>query len=179
MPIPEAPMREEAGGLTPAGPGWFAVNVAEALAQHHQVAGSYVRFENRQEWPFEQFGINIHVLQPGEPNAKYHGENAQEDFLILAGECLLLIEGEERLLRQWDFVHCPPGTHHVFVGAGHGPCAILMVGARPAEEILEYPASELAAKYGAAAPEPTDSAEKAYSDWPSEMTPGRIEWPIR
>ena len=80
-----------------------------------------------------QLGFNIGVLAPGQPSCMYHGEDEQEDFLVLAGECLLLIEGEERLLRQWDFVHCPPWTEHVFVGAGDGPCALLAVGTRSGE----------------------------------------------
>ena len=86
--------------------------------------------------PPSPIGINIQVLQPGEPNCMYHGETGQEDFLVLSGECLLLIEGEERPLKQWDFVHSPPWTEHVFVGAGDGPCVILMVGARPENEEL-------------------------------------------
>src|SRR5438094_7530339 len=151
--MPEAPLREESGGLTPDGPGWFIVNVAAALAEHHPVAGSYVRFDNSVH-KFEHYGINIHVVQPGQPNAKYHGEQAQESFLVLFGECILLVEGQERRMRQWDFFHCPPGVRHVLVGAGRGPCAILMAGARNVEDIIEYPASELAERYGAAAPEP-------------------------
>ena len=175
---PEAALEEVAGGLQPAGPGWFIVNVADALAQHHATAGKYVRFENGDAAPFEHFGINIHVLNPGEPNAKYHAENAQEAFLVLEGECTLIVEGEERTLRKWDFFHAAPMTRHVFVGAGDGPCAILMVGTRMGDdEVLEYPASELAAKYGAEAPEPTSDAAEAYSDWNREFTPGRLGWP--
>ncbi len=109
--------------------------------------GSDCRFESR-EFPFPQVGIKIRVLEPGQPNGIYHSENQQEDFLVLSGECRLLVEGEERLLRPWDFVHCPPGTHHIFV-AGDRPCVILMVGARLEHEELHYPVSELAARYGA------------------------------
>jgi uncharacterized cupin superfamily protein len=172
-------MREEAGGgLVPDGPGWFIVNIADARAFHHEVAGSYVPFNTR-EHPFPHIGINIHVLQPGEPNAKYHRENQQEGALVLSGECTLLVEGEERTLRAWDFFHCAPETDHVFIGAGNDPCAILMVGARlpEEEEKLYYPASELAQKYGAAAPEPTSDPDEAYSDWPEDFTPGKLDWP--
>src|SRR5690349_18329817 len=95
---------------------------------------------------FEQLGINIQVLEPGQPNCLYHRENAQEDFLVLFGECLVLIEGEELRLRAWDFVHSPAGTDHVFVGAGDGPCGILMVGFRPETEELFYPAAEVAGR---------------------------------
>ena len=29
---------------------------------------------------------------------------------VVSGEAALVVEGEERHLRAWDFVHCPPGT---------------------------------------------------------------------
>ena len=157
-------------------PNWFVINVADAPALSHEVGGTYVRFE-RPDDRFPEFGINIHLLQPGEPNAKYHAEDAQEDFLVLSGECLAIIEGEERRLRAWDFVHCPAGTEHVFVGAGEGPCAVLMVGARGEGKTARYPVNELAAKYGASAPAPTDVPAEAYSDWSNELTPTRLDWP--
>ena len=69
-------------------------------------------------------------MQPGQASALYHREANQEDFLVLAGECMLLIEGEERPLKAWDFVHCPSMTEHIFVGAGDGPCVVFMAGAR-------------------------------------------------
>jgi uncharacterized cupin superfamily protein len=153
-------------------PDWFVVNVADAQAYRHNVAGTYVGFEDRED-RFPDFGINIHVLEPGQPNGKYHSENVQEDFLVLSGECLAIIEGEEHRLKAWDFLHCPAGTEHIFVGAGDGPCAILMAGARPNR--AQYAANELAERYGAAAPEPTDDARVAYSDWDSEFEPTRLE----
>jgi uncharacterized cupin superfamily protein len=114
--------------------------------------GSGVWTDLEQDEGFEDYGINVHVIQPGQPNAMYHAENRQEDFLVLHGECIAIIEDVEHHLRTWDFVHCPRGTRHVFVGAGDGPCAILMVGARPSD--AEYPPSEVAARYGAAAADP-------------------------
>ena len=94
-----------------------------------QPSGSKCNFES-QKFEFPQFGIRLHVLQPGEPNSLYHSESQQEAFLVLSGECRLLVEGVERLLRPWDFFHSPAGTEHIFVGAGDGPCVILMAGAR-------------------------------------------------
>jgi uncharacterized cupin superfamily protein len=155
----------------------FVVNVAEARALAHPVAGTYVPFEPPGE-RFPEFGINIHVLEPGQPNGKYHSENAQEDFLVLSGECLLILEGKEQRLRAWDFVHCPAQTEHIFVGAGDGPCAILMVGSRPSREELDYPPNELAARYGASVGERTSSAKQAYADWSSELTETRLDWPL-
>ena len=92
---------------------------------------------------------------------------------MLAGECKLLVEGEERLLRAWDFFHCPAGTEHVFVGAGDGPCAILMTGVRTEDEKLLYPVSELAARYGASVEQETPDAEEAYAG----QGPWRLERP--
>ena len=157
-------------------PKWFVVNVADAPAVRHEQAGTWTAFENP-EAPFSDFGINIHVLQQGQPNSKYHAETAQEDFLVLLGECLAIIEGEERPLRAWDFVHCPAGTEHVFVGAGEGPCAILMVGVRGPDVTAHYHVNELAARYGASARASTSSGAEAYADWGGESTEGRLDWP--
>lgn len=89
-----------------------------------------------------------------------------------------MVEEEERRLKPWDFVHCAPGTHHIFVGAGDGPCAILMVGARGEGKKLHYPPSEVAARHGAAAPEETDSPHEAYREWPRDYARVRSSWPL-
>ena len=157
---------------------WFIVNVADAPALRHAQGGAYVRFEPPEE-RFPHVGVNIHILAPGEPACKYHREDAQEDFLVLSGECLVIIDDEERHLRAWDFVHCPPGTDHVFVGAGDGPCAILMVGARGADFGVHYPVNDRAARFGASVAAPTDSPGEAYADWSGEFTPTRLDWPPR
>ena len=142
--------------------------------------GSGCGFESR-EHPFSELGINLSVVEPGESNCLYHSESQQEDFLVLAGECTLLVDGEERPLRQWDFVHCPAGVEHVFVGAGDGPCVILMTGARSEDEKLFYPKSELAARYGASAEEETPDPKQAYAPFerPERRRPAywdRLPW---
>ena len=159
---------------------WFVVNVRDGQWRTHDAFGSSVRFEDP-EHRFEQLGINIRVLEPGKPNCLYHRESLQEDFLVLAGECLLLVDGEERKLKPWDFVHMPPGVDHVFVGAGEGPSVVLMVGARSEDEELFYPVSELAQRYGASAEEGTSKPEEAYArfDPPREERPtswGSLPW---
>ena len=159
----EARLEQTENGVVPKGEGWYVVNARESRWWHHDAFGSAVTFEGDSR--FEEFGINIQLLQPGEPNCMYHGENAQEDFLVLSGECLLLVEGEERPLKQWDFFHAPPWTEHVFVGAGDGPCAILMVGARPDPEELLYPVAEVARRYNASVEKETPSAEEAYASY--------------
>jgi len=151
----------EGGGQVPEGDGWFVLNARDARWWHHDTFGSSVTFEGDAHFP--QFGINIQVLEPGQPNCMYHGENGQEDFLVLSGECLLLVNGEERPLKQWDFVHSPAWTEHVFVGAGDGPCAILMVGMRPEHEELRYPAVDVARKHDAGVEHETSSGDEAYA----------------
>jgi uncharacterized cupin superfamily protein len=162
--IPEAPLRRTDNGLVPEGAGWFVVNGREALWKEGAF-GAYTRFEG--DARFEQIGINIGVLQPGQAACMYHGEVDQEDFLVLSGECLLLIEGEERPLRAWDFVHCPPWTEHVFVGAGNGPCAILAVGGRSGTDVV-YPRAEVALRHGAGVEEETTSGAEAYARFPDD-----------
>jgi uncharacterized cupin superfamily protein len=160
----EARLTQTENGLVPESDGWFVLNARDAPWWHHDTFGPSTVFES-EAVRFPQFGINIQVLQPGQPNCMYHGENAQENFLVLAGECLLLIDGEERPLKQWDFVHSPPWTEHVFVGAGSGPCAILMVGARPEHEELLYPVSEVARKHNAGVEQEATSGREAYAPY--------------
>jgi uncharacterized cupin superfamily protein len=153
------------------------VNVADAPAMQHEVAGVSIRLIDEQD--VTEIGVNIRVLQPGQPNGKYHAENVQEDFLVLAGEVLAILDGEERTLRAWDFVHCPPGVAHVFVGAGDGPSAVLMLGARSDGKEYRYPVSELAARFGASTPAETADPREAYADWKPEFRPVDIAWPLR
>src|SRR5262245_47519339 len=139
--MPEAPLRDF-GGLAPAGDGWFVVNVRDAQwltsqSGEKKASGAECVFESHDR-PFPQLALRLHVLEPAEPNGLYHAETVQEDFVVLSGSCRLLVEGQERLLRPWDFVHCPAGTEHIFVGAGDGPCAILMVGARSDDQEVRY-----------------------------------------
>ena len=154
---------------------WFVVNVRDARWRKHETFGASCRFEDP-EAQFPQLGVNLRVLRPGQPNCLYHAESLQEDFLVLAGEWLLLADGEERRLEAWDFVHCPPGTEHVFVGAGDGPCVILMAGARDPDEQLLYPVSELARRYGASAERETSSPEEAYASFPPPKDERPEDW---
>ena len=172
--IPEAPLRKADGGLVPEGDGWFVVNAREARWREGDF-GAYTRFQG--DAGFTQIGINIGVLQPGQPSCMYHREDNQEDFLVLHGECILILEGEERHLRQWDFVHCPAGVEHIFVGAGEGPCAVLMIGSRRKDE-AHYPVNEVAARYDASVKRETDVVAEAYADWREEpWRPTPSPWP--
>ena len=167
----EARLHDDGAGLAPSSEGWFVVNVRDTAWVTSDTFGSGCVFESEKNW-FPQLGINHSVLEPGNPNCLYHSESLQEAFLVLSGECRLLVEGEERLLGPWDFFHCPAGVEHVFVGAGEGPCVVLMVGARSEDEQLQYPVSELAARYGASAEVETPEPSRAYAAF-ERPRPGR------
>jgi uncharacterized cupin superfamily protein len=164
--VPEAPLEETEHGLVPAGEGWFVLNAREARWRERGPRGRLTVFEGEPE--FEQVGINLQVLEPGQPMAMYHWENDQEDFLVLSGEGLLIVEGEERPLRQWDFVHCPALTKHVIVGAGDRPCIVVAMGSRTAQEDDwgGYSVDEAALRHGAGHDEETSSADEAYARFP-------------
>jgi uncharacterized cupin superfamily protein len=164
--VPEARLEDSGSGLAPAEDGWFVVNARDAewwtsANGEKRPSGSECAFES-QKIEFPELGIRLHVLEPGEPNGLYHSESQQEDFLVLSGECRLLVEGEERILRPWDFFHSPAGTEHIFLGAGDRPCVILMAGTRSEDWKVRYPVSELAARYGASAEEETSDPRQAY-----------------
>jgi uncharacterized cupin superfamily protein len=152
------------------------INVADARAFSHPRRASIIDFEP-DDAPWPDTGVNIQIMQPGQPNCRYHSEPVQEDFLVLHGECTVILSGEERLLRQWDFLHCPAGTEHVFVGAGEGPCAVLMIGSRR-EDAAHYPVNDVAAKYDASVTSATDEPDEAYADWRQEpWRPVESPWP--
>ena len=162
--VPEAKLESTDYGLTPKGEGWFVLNAREAQWRQAQGRGAYSQLEG--EPKFSQLGVHLVVLDPGEAMAMYHWEADQEDFLVLAGEALLIVEGEERPLRRWDFVHCPPETKHVIVGAGAGPCLVLAVGARVLSTGPNwggYPVDETALRHGAGVEEETTDPVKAYA----------------
>jgi uncharacterized cupin superfamily protein len=164
--IPEAPLRKTKFGLSGGdAEGWFAVNAEESRWRERERLGRWCDFEGKRRFP--QLGVNISVLQPGESLGRYHREKAQEGFLVLSGECVLIVEDEERELRQWDFVHCPPETDHMIVGAGDGPAVVFAVGARGrGRKGIVYPVSETAARFGVSVEQETTEPAEAYADLP-------------
>ena len=153
------------------------INVANAPALSHSRRATLIDFEP-DEAPWPDTGVNIQIMQPGQPNCRYHSEPVQEDFLVLHGECILILEGEERKLRQWDFVHCPAGAEHIFVGAGEGPSAVLMIGSRR-EDVAHYPINAVAAKYDASVAKATDDPAEAYAEWRRvPRRPTENPWPM-
>jgi len=121
----------------------------------------------------------VRVLGPGQPASPYHSEDAEEFFIVLGGECLAIVEDEEVPIRKWDFLHCPPRTAHVIVGAGDGPATVLMVGGRRAEGPPHYPVSDVAARYGASVATATDSPQEAWQQlgWERRLDPTPLPWP--
>jgi len=168
--VPEAPLeRTEHGGLVPAGEGWFVLNAKDAR-WHLEGAGGRLTFFEGDRAGFAHLGFNVSVLDPGEPMAMYHWEDEQEDFLVLSGEALLVVEGQERQLRAWDLVHCPPRTRHVIVGAGSGPCVVVGVGTRLAgKDWGAYTVDATAAKHGASVEQETTDAAVAYARFPARQ----------
>jgi uncharacterized cupin superfamily protein len=165
--VEEARLEQLDTGLAPVTDGWFVVNIRDAAWMTNDHFGAACIFEGK-DVSFAGVGFTLGVLQPGKPSGMYHREANQEDFLVLAGECLLLVEGEERRLRAWDFVHCPANTEHIFVGAGEGPCIIFATGARVGwpETGIVYPRSELARRHGAGVEEETTQPSEAYAPYP-------------
>lgn len=176
-PVREARLIETEAGLRPDGDGWFVVNVADAVSYASEGAGHMWPFEPEPR-SFPHFGINVHVLAPGEPACMYHAEGAQEAFLVLQGECILVVEDEERRLRQWDFFHAAPWTGHTFLGAGDGPCAVLMIGGHHPDESIVYPVSDVASKHRAGVERETEEPAEAYGQmrW-AAPEPARRPWP--
>ena len=163
--MPEAPLRETKYGLVADVDGWFVVNARDARWRESDAFGIWCDFEGKR--PFRQLGINISILAPGQSTGYYHREAAQEDFLVLSGTCLLIVEDEERELRALDFVHCPPKTNHMIVGAGDEPAVVLAVGARglPRKGIVYIP-SEVAKKHGVSVEKGTTKSAEAYAELP-------------
>jgi uncharacterized cupin superfamily protein len=171
--VQEARLEDVGSGLAPVSPGWFVVNVGEAAWLRHDAFGGRCVFESNgrvlaersdlEPQQFEQLGFTLAVLEPDKPTGMYHAESDQEDFLVLAGTCLLIVEEQSRELRAWDFVHCPPGTRHTFVGTGDGPCVIFMTGARTEDGTIVYPESELAQSRDAGVERETPKPSEAYA----------------
>jgi mannose-6-phosphate isomerase-like protein (cupin superfamily) len=173
--IREATLEESDAGLVPASEGWFVLNARDARwfekpGQGHSLP--LTGFDAHEaETFFPHLGLAIRVANPGEPTSTYHWETEQEDFLVLAGEGILVVEGAERPLGQWDFVHCPPGTRHVLVGAGDGPCVILCASSRLFQREGPwgfYCVDETAARYNASSPEETQDGAVAYARFPPQ-----------
>jgi mannose-6-phosphate isomerase-like protein (cupin superfamily) len=175
MTVPESKLEDAGSGLTPVTPGWFVVNAGDAAWVRNEAFGARCVFESTPrvlaERPeiepqfFPETGFTLAVLEPGKPSGMYHAESTQEDFLVLSGTCLLIIEEQERPLRAFDFVHCPPGTSHSFVGTGEAPCVIFMTGARREDDTIVYPRSEVALGYDAGVERETPSPQEAYAPY--------------
>ena len=166
--VSEAVPQPTEEGLVPQSGGWYVVNARDTrwVGTDDLWRGAWL--EPEEGWP--ALGFHLTVLDPGKPMAKYHAESNQEDFLVMSGECLLLIEGEERRLRAWDFVHCPPWTEHVLIGAGEGPSVVVAVSTRAPDASVRYVAADVAKRHGAAPPKDTEKPAEAYAD----VSPPRI-----
>jgi uncharacterized cupin superfamily protein len=182
--VEEARLESIESGLTPVSAGWFVVNARDAAWLNNDRTGGVCIFESDDfvlrgrpdldEYVKPGAGFTLRVVAPGQPTGMYHAESVEEDFFILMGECVLIIEDEERHLHAWDFVHCPPGTAHTFVGAGDGPCVILGTGNRDFDDDTfwrVYKRSEVGLRHGASVESDTTSGAEA-------STPFRDHWHV-
>jgi quercetin dioxygenase-like cupin family protein len=189
--VEEARLEPVDSGLTPVTPGWFVVNARDVAWLNNARSGGVSIFESDDfvlrgrpdldEYVKPGAGFTLRVVSPGQPTGRYHAESVEEDFFVLMGECILIVEDEERRLRAWDFVHCPPGTAHTFVGAGDGPCVILGAGNRDFDDETfwrVYKRSEVALRYGAGLETETtwENAPSA-GEWRLERPDGWSELP--
>jgi uncharacterized cupin superfamily protein len=153
--------------MGPEANGWYVVNMRDAVWKHAEGRGAVcvVLDDFEGERRQLQFGVNPFVLAPGEAMGLYHWEADQEDFLVVSGQAILIVEGQERHLRAWDFFHCPANTKHLIVGAGSSPCLVIAVGGREHDE-LGFPADEVAKRYGASVAADTADGDVAYANVP-------------
>jgi uncharacterized cupin superfamily protein len=181
--VERARLESVASGLAPVSPGWFVVNAGDAAWVNNDRYGGVCIFESdefvlRGRPDLEEYvkpgaGFVIRVVSPGQPTGGFHAESVEEDFLVVQGECVLIVEDEEVPLRTWDFVHCPPGTAHAFVGAGDGPCVLVCAGNRDFDDDTfwrEDRTSEAARRHGASA----DAEPSPSGSWRVERPP---QWP--
>jgi uncharacterized cupin superfamily protein len=149
-------------GGSPTTAGWFVINARDARWMHNGMR-TVCKFGGEGPAHFDDLGIGLYSIDPGHPMTLYHHETGQEDFLVLRGDCVLIIEGQERRLAAWDFIHCPPGTAHTIVAAGHAPALILAVGARKEKGSARYPVEPAAIRHGAGVPDDETSARDHYA----------------
>jgi uncharacterized cupin superfamily protein len=179
LPKPaEAKLVATEHGLIPESEGWFILNAADARWRRSEAFGEWCEFEGDGPARFPEVGVNFHLLHPGKASCMYHAESNPEDFLVVSGECLVVIEGQARRLRAWDLVHCPAGAEHVFVG-GEQPCLLLMIGARKEGSTVVYPVSQVAARHGGSVEVETSNGREAYAGIapPYEIPPRRDALP--
>jgi uncharacterized cupin superfamily protein len=172
----KAKLEQTDTGAVPADDGWFIVNLSELRWETLSGGGTWCSFESP-DAPSSILGIGVHILWPGDKPGYYHAESNQEGFLVLSGECVAIVEGEERRMRQWDYLHCPPGTAHITVGTSDGPCALLMVGTRSPDATIRYPVAPAAAKYDASVETESDSPREVYANRPP-IVPTASPWPL-
>jgi len=172
----EAKLERTEAGVVPADDGWFVLNLAEIGWERVAGGGTWCSFESPSSRS-PLLGIGVHVLWPGETPGLYHAESNQEGFLVLSGECIAIVEGQERRLGPWDYLHCPPGTAHITIGAGDGPCAILMAGTRAPDSTIQYLVEPAAAAHGASVEVATSVPREAYANRPP-IEPARSPWPL-
>jgi uncharacterized cupin superfamily protein len=182
--VRESKLEKSEHGLAPTGGGWYVLNMRDAEWRTHAEGRGAVCVvaDDFEGWrrDADQLGVNPFVLMPGEPMSLYHWEADQEDFLVVSGEAVLIVEGEERSIKAWDLVHSPAHTKHAIVGSGKGPCLVIAVGSRAHDrqpDSIGFPVDEVAKRHGASVEEETMDGSDAYASVsPREPTAYRDGW---
>jgi uncharacterized cupin superfamily protein len=172
----EAKIEDTDVGRVPVDDGWYILNLAEIRWTSVPGGGTWCGFGSPNV-ASDRIGIGVHILLPGEAPGFYHEESELEGFLVLSGECIAIVEGEERRMGPWDYLHSPAGTRHITVGAGDGPCAILMYGTRSPDTKIVYRVEPAAARYGHSVDTETSDPDEAYKDRPP-FERVRSPWPL-
>jgi hypothetical protein len=130
--VPESQLEKTEHGLVSKGEGWFVLNKRDAVWRHVDGRGASASLA-----PISKASGNSSSSASirscsgsGRTDGHVPLEGRSGGLPRGVGEAVLIIEGEERQLRAWDFVHCPPNTKRVIGGAGSGPCFVIAVGAR-------------------------------------------------
>ena len=104
MPEPRVIRREEVESLQRA-PG---VSVASSITK---------------EVGATEISSGITTFQAGTSNTT-HYHNAEESVIVIEGEGIIIIDGEENYVRQYDAAFITPGTHHRLINPGNEPFKI-------------------------------------------------------
>jgi hypothetical protein len=176
MPVNEASSEETPYGRYITSDGWFVLNIADALAVRNDEKGGATYPLEPRESPFRDVGIRVPSSRRANRTRSTTPKACRKGFSCSRASARSSWRRTNGRCGSGTTSTVQPVRASVIVGAGDGPCSILMLGARPDVEV-RYPVSEVAAKYDASAVKDTDDADEAYADWPGEYVPVRLSWP--
>ncbi|WP_149140990.1 cupin domain-containing protein [Gemmobacter caeruleus] len=88
-----------------------------------------------------QFGVNLVVLEPGALSSLRHWHLHEDEFVMVTeGECVLVEDGGETVMRPGDCAAFPantPNGHH-FINRSDAVTRFLVVGTKAPREVATY-----------------------------------------